>query len=218
MTGTRQQGTLTLSVSGPTGSGKSMLVRLMATHPGVHAFPEPRPADLLGRFDAEPAEYCFELQRTILSSRLDEVTSTGGRIRVRDRGPDEDVAIFAAMFHAAGYLSGEQLAELRELAREVSAIVGAADAFVLLTAEEGILEQRIRAAGAPDLVVNLLGEQIRLYQQWCESLVAPRITLDTSNLAVDELGRSGAWILSSLAQACAGKCAQNSALGLAWIV
>jgi deoxyadenosine/deoxycytidine kinase len=211
-----QYGTLRLSVSGPTGSGKSTLVHLLATHPGVRAIPEPRPTDLLRRFDAEPELYCFELQRTILLARLNEVPGVDGQIRVLDRGPDEDVAIFAAMFHAAGYLSGEQLAELRNLSTHVSGIVGAADAFVLLTAQKDVLERRIRAAAAPDRVVALLAEQIRLYQQWCESLVAPRITLDTSRLAVYDLAQRGAWILSSLARACAGDCAQNLALGLAW--
>jgi deoxyadenosine/deoxycytidine kinase len=217
----RQRRMLNLHVSGPTGSGKSTLVSLMAHHPHVSTTPEPQPTELLRRFDSEPTAYCFELQRTILSRRLDEgdePTVAQGRIRVRDRSPEEDVAIFAAMFHAASYLSSEQIAALRELATQVSAAIGAPDAFVLLTADKGVLDRRIRAAGAPTRVLSLLREQVRLYERWFASLVTPRIMIDTSSLEVDDLARRGAWILSSLVRACAGERAQNSALGLAWIV
>jgi deoxyadenosine/deoxycytidine kinase len=210
--------TLKVNVSGPTGSGKSTLVRLMATHPGVSAIPEHQPVDLLRRFDAEPYAHCFELQRTILSARLDKPVGDAAWVRLQDRSPEEDIAVFAAMFYSAGYLSPLQLTKLSELARSLSAISGDADAFVLLTAERRILEQRVRAAGAPNVVIDLLDEQIRLYHQWFDSLTGPRIVINTSSLGLEALASRGAWILSSITSACARQPARNAALDLVWIL
>ena len=212
--------TLNLNVSGPTGSGKSTLVGLMANHPDVSATREPQPAELLRRFDFDPTIYCFDLQRTILTCRLDERDglAAGGRIQVRDRSPEEDFAIFATMFHAAGYLSSGQFAALREQATQVSIAIGGPDAFVLLRADDAVLEGRIAAAGAPNRVLSLLREQIRLYEQWFQSLTEPRIMIDTSSLEVNDLVPRSAWVLSSIERACAGERLRNSALGLAWTV
>lgn len=221
MTANRAQRTLNLQVSGPTGSGKSTLVRLMRDYPDVSATLEPQPTELLRLFDAEPTIYCFELQRAILSRRLDagdERGSIRGRIKVWDRGPEEDFAIFATMFHTAGYVSREQFAALRELAVRVSTTTGPADAFVLLNANFGVLERRLQVAGAPSRVFGLLREQLRLYEEWFASITLPRVMIDTSSLEAGELGQRAAWILSSLARACAGERSKNSALGLAWTI
>jgi deoxyadenosine/deoxycytidine kinase len=212
---------LNLHVSGPTGTGKSTLVRVMGSYPQVSIRPEPQLSDLLRRFNSEPAVYCFELQRTMLSRRVcgdDDPVAAGGQIRVWDRSPEEDFAIFATMFHTAGYLSSEQFAALREQAAQIAAALGGPDAFVLLTAEEAVLKRRLATVGAPSRVLSLLREQVRLYEAWFASLRAPRLVIDTSTLEADDLARRGGWVLSSLPQACKGEGARNSAFGLAWII
>src|ERR1700730_5248232 len=122
-----------LSVSGPTGSGKSTFASFIGTREGVSLLPEPQPEELLRLFDQDPRKYCFDLQLKIITSRLATVDDRSVHTIVLDRSATEDFEIFAGMYQAAGFLSDEQYQVLCRAAAKVTATVGAPDAYVLLS-------------------------------------------------------------------------------------
>jgi deoxyadenosine/deoxycytidine kinase len=183
---------------------------------GAQIISEPTPIELLARFGDDPKAHCFALQEAIIAGRVKQAASASGPMQVRDRGPDEDFAVFATMFHTAGYLSDSQFARIRQLSKEASASMGKDDAVIMLTAENRVLEQRIMAAGAPSPVVSMLPAQRLLYEQWHGLLSVPRVFIDTSYLQERDLEQRAPWLVDSLYNVIAGKFSRNDAFGLIW--
>ncbi len=209
--------TLRLAVSGPTGSGKTSAVRSLSVHADVCAVLEPIPHEIFERFIGNPSAHCYDLQRTIIERRVAaESQCAPSAVVVRDRTVAEDFHVFASMHRSAGLLTEDQFERLRGLANQAERQLGKADAYLLLTADPDVLLCRIRAAGAPDSILNRLDEQIGLYHRWRATLFAPSVIIDTTRLTPDKLAMCCEWVLESLLDAYRGLRPRSNILDLQW--
>jgi deoxyadenosine/deoxycytidine kinase len=208
---------LRLAVSGPTGSGKTSAVRFIGEHTGVCVVPESLPSELFALFTADPSTYCYALQREIiLNRRSAEQACNNSWLVARDRTVSEDLHVFVRMHAAGGWLTSAQCDDLAELADAVQRNCGMPDAFLVLSANNATLRKRIICTGAPSRILGRLDDQVQLYEGWVRHLSAPRVVADTSQMDLLQLRDICDWIVSTVAEACAGRALSNSRWNLKW--
>lgn len=208
---------LRIAVSGPTGSGKSTAAREMASYPGTVAIYESVPSELLRLLDTNPNEVCFRLQKEIMGSRLTRERGCFGKsIVIRDRTVAEDFQVFASMFFSFGFITRAELKQLEIMYKTIESDIGVPDAYLLMQANEDVLRDRMRKAGAPRLVANALDDQLARYETWYASLAAPRVRIDTTRLDARSLARRCSWVVETANSAKRGELIKNDVYGISW--
>jgi deoxyadenosine/deoxycytidine kinase len=187
-----------LGVSGPTGSGKSTLGRIIASKARGQFLAEPFPKEALEAFQKEPAKNGSRLQRAFLMDKLSNYKATEKTAcLVMDRTIAEDREVFLEMHYRLGFITDEQLPVIQALSHEVEAEIGLPDALIYLTADEKVLRSRMISDGRPPWLIECLPSQISLYERFFTSISLPRVRIDSTHLELTDLEDIAQWIVET---------------------
>ena len=165
-----------IAVIGQIGAGKSSLVRALATKLGAVALPERVDEDpFFAGFSETPPRSAF--QHTVFfveqSVRDRHRAQSRGLAAVQERIVDEHVEVFAAEFHARGYLTDDEWGVIRRLGETCASMLRPVDlvVYVEISAAEALrrIETRGRVAErhlTVDYVQALDARYADLVQRW----------------------------------------------------
>ena len=171
-------------ISGPTGSGKSSLTRMLASL-GCATVQEELPPELFRRFASNPAQHCEALQEAIMRSRFSRWQSLRHNRRVIfDRGIDEDAHVFCRMHRDLGLLDDDQLVRLQTLASDLQVTMPEPDLIIFMSPQRDVLKQRVTSATHPPLIVDNLDRQLTLYSEWLAARQGDVLRLDNSSCSL----------------------------------
>ncbi len=119
-----QQHQKILTIAGPVGAGKTGLAELISHELDISIFRELDGKndqiidELLFKFLNDKKTYAYDLQKSLLPKRVNARIELAQKNKsfIEDRSPVEDQSIFWRRLHQQGYLSNEQLSELKTLA------------------------------------------------------------------------------------------------------
>ncbi len=119
-----QQHQKIITIAGPVGAGKTGLAELISHELEIDIFRELDGKndqivdELLFKFLADKKTYAYDLQKSLLPKRVNARKELAAQHKsfIEDRSPVEDQSIFWRRLHQQGYLSDQQLAELKTLA------------------------------------------------------------------------------------------------------
>lgn len=176
-------------ISGPTGSGKSSLARILAKR-GYVVIREDLPNELFRAFGDDPQKNCERLQEAIINSRFAQwQRSSAAKRIVFDRSIDEDIAVFCQMHRELGYLSDAQLTRLQELATTLQANTPSPDLVIFLRPADHVVRERILREGHPPVIVDSLDLQLRLYSEWLKRRRDSVVRIDNSDCDLNSLAQ-----------------------------
>ena len=146
-----------MSLAGVVGAGKTGMAELLAQELGIDIMREldgsndEIKGELLGKFLADKATYCFDLQKYLTPKRTDARKEKYAQRRsfVEDRTPEEDQLVFHRRFHEQGYLTDAQVEELHDLAQRTYAKGPKSDCMVMLMRNPREARKMILARGRP---------------------------------------------------------------------
>ena len=174
-------------LSGPTGSGKTTLASFVE-QVGYNIVREVVPIELFRAFSIDPARNCALVQDAIMRSRLEQWTRFSSTSNIAfDRSLEEDWKIFCRMHHEHGLLSEDALASLKVLADELQASMPAPDLIVYMRPDARVLYERMGRGGHPGAIIESLGRQISLYDEWINTKSGNVIRIDNGNCAVQAI-------------------------------
>jgi len=206
-----------LGICGPTGAGKSTIARAIATLPRVSLIPEIIPEKLLERFVNEPRKYAYDLQREIVTSRLDMwMKARFSPIIVWDRTAEEDREVFFNLHFRLGFLSATQLEKLRQLSFEVEASAGKPDAMIYVSASVESLKKRLINDGKPNWLLDTLDLQLSMYREYQAHLPCVQLEIDTTVTEPSQLVNLSTWIYDTMMEASRGRLSYNSQFEIGW--
>ncbi len=208
---------ITVGVSGPTGAGKTSIVRFLANHYGCQNIDEKVPSSLLDAFPSSPSEFGFTLQFEIISAKLRGARSVQGMdCRVLDRTIEEDRDVFFNLHYQLGSISKRQLEWLIKYSEEVETSLGSPDLIVYLNSDVEKLRERMTQRRNPRWLLESLETQLELYKAWAAKISVPYVEVDTTLLLPEDLYRFGDWVFRSMRGVLAGSYAEYADLQTKW--
>jgi deoxyadenosine/deoxycytidine kinase len=171
-------------ISGPTGSGKSSLARMLCDL-GYALVEEELPEDRFRAFALDPIRYCAPLQEEIMRSRFARWQNVTNSSRlIFDRSIDEDARIFCRMYRDSGLLDDQQFKRLEAIARDLQSVMPNPDLIVFMCPERRVLAERVRPASHPAPIVQSLDRQVSLYTEWLTTRKENVLRLDNSHCSL----------------------------------
>lgn len=139
-----------IAIAGNVGLGKTTLAAIMQRSlkiNGLYENPEKNP--LLGKFLADKATYCYDLQMHFLTMRKKlQIKGTSGKASyVMDRSLPEDLLIFCYQFHHDGYLTADELDNLTVKFKTVCNEIPSPDILIVLKGRADLAWNRIQQRG-----------------------------------------------------------------------
>ena len=167
-------------ISGPTGSGKSTLTRMLAKA-GFVAIEERLAEESFRAFVRDPSQNCGRLQEEIMLSRYETWRALTDHSRlVFDRSIDEDIKVFCTMHRELLLLNEKQFDRLTQLSRTLQSVMPSPDLIVFMDPGLNALKERVTVETHPPLIVRNLERQISLYRDWIATRRENILRLDNS--------------------------------------
>ncbi|MBI2146172.1 deoxynucleoside kinase [Candidatus Woesearchaeota archaeon] len=149
-----------IAMAGPVGLGKTGFAQLLGQRLEIGVLRELDGSNdeikdlLLDRFLRDKPRYCYDLQSHLIPKRTTarKELHAKGKSFVEDRSPVEDQSIFWRRFHEQGYLSDEQLSELKARARHAYADAPTSDLIIKLYRTPQECRKMILKRGRPQEV------------------------------------------------------------------
>lgn len=187
-----------LALSGPTGSGKTTLSKMLENECNFDLVKEEIPHELFLKFQHNPKKYCFDYQKEIIKSRYKNYLSGINYIKIIDRTPDEDVEVFCALYNNLGFLSSSELKQLRNILCVSSSVIGHIDVTIYVTANANTLKSRLLKRGEPPILIDNLPLQLELYKNWENNNLKSIIEIDNTYLSLTNLDNIAELIAESI--------------------
>ena len=167
-------------ISGPTGSGKSSLSRILGAL--AYAVVEEKiPKEHFHAFVSDPTRNCAPLQEQIMRSRFREWQRQSSASRILfDRSLDEDAQVFCRMHHDLGLLDAKQYKRLQTLASDLQSQMPRPDLIVFMCPKQKVLFDRVKATEHPSIIVKNLDRQVSIYNGWLSTRREAVLRLDNS--------------------------------------
>lgn len=194
-----------ITLSGPSGSGKSYLTKVLARYKRVAAVNEPVSDSLLEKFEREPSKYSYELQNYIIEEKILNIRKLMNDkyidIIIIDRTVLEDVNIFFKLHHLLGFLSVTEMSRLTALAHEYNrSIIVPRVIKIGLNANKDVLLYRLNNDNKhkrPDWLINSMQLQCALYNEWFKTENFDNF-IDTTFLKIIDLQKISKIIIQSI--------------------
>jgi deoxyadenosine/deoxycytidine kinase len=175
---------LNISISGPTGAGKTTFCDIICKRNRWGLISERIPTELFDNFNKNPYKHCFSLQKTIMQSRVESYLKSYKKINIFDRTISEDFEVFIAMHNQLGFLSNHQKDQLFTLSESAKKIIGEISLIVYINSNFSCLKKRIEGKFTPTLIVQNLQLQVELYKNWKNNIQTELIEINNSKLSL----------------------------------
>lgn len=183
-----------ISISGPSGTGKTTLSGFFGNIDKVSVVKEPISDELLKNFSNSPKRYAYSLQEHIITQRFESFNAiknnSDTRVIVFDRTLTEDREVFFKLHNSIGWLSNNEIINLKKIIDRYISKIEKYDKFRIgLTAPTNILMERLQKDKfhiRPEWLLQSLPRQNELYNNWYVKTEFEKI-IDTSIFDIDNL-------------------------------
>lgn len=176
-------------LSGPTGSGKTSLAKLMSGW-GFEIVREDIPEAAFAKFIADPTRYCEILQEEIMRSRLSQWKALRRNSSVVfDRSVQEDFLVFCKLHCENGFLETKQFLNLTAIYEEIQKELPLPDCIIFMSNNVDTLRSRLVANNYPSIICKTLPRQFSLYESWANARPEQLLRVDNSRFALSAVER-----------------------------
>ncbi len=155
-----------ISISGPTGAGKTTFTNFFHKRNKIDLISEDIPAELFYKFKTNPYKHCYDLQKTIILTRVENYLRSNNDIKIIDRTVSEDLEVFVAMHNKLGFLSANQVEDLSTISRLAMTNIGEINTIIFIYSDLFCLRRRFKKRSDPKFMANNLKMQLMLYDKW----------------------------------------------------
>ena len=164
-----------VSLSGPTGAGKSSLGNVLGQRTDLVFVPEPNPSLMLLQMLNDNTARAVDVQNCIINERRRTVsqalaTATAEQTIVVEREIFEDRDVFFQLHYKLGLIDGEELKQLEDSADAFKKEIPEADLILFLLADRATLESRISKRPESSWLIKNIELQMELYKKYASRL------------------------------------------------